>query len=187
MSNGFQASLPKGPRRTLGLAGMAVLSFTVWIVGAGACSRPKQEGTQPTVPRDPVYHELNTEEKAAVHEKLLLFARKNKQKKYQVTVSAEMGNAVRLRVGKDLGDLLQGAGLGFSPSENAKIGIYLDFPMTFRCSPRNAGDVKELISSLRGYIACAYTIKTDSTDPRLIRIYLNGTPLFDAKGRITFE
>lgn len=106
---------------------------------------------------------------------------------FRVSVEAEAGNSMRRRVARDLGTLLASAQIGRFKG-GISVGIAPDYPITVWCEKDQVPAVQSFIEALRPYIQGEVFIKVGPhPSKRVVRLYLNGNPLFYPDGRVVFQ
>lgn len=105
----------------------------------------------------------------------------------QVVIEVEAGNSLRDKVASDMGEILSERGLGHYAKGNTWIGRFPDHPITVICSQLNVSFAKELVSSIKPLIEGEVGFLTDLQSDEIIKMYINGTPTFSAKGEVRIE
>lgn len=105
----------------------------------------------------------------------------------QVIVEVEAGNSLRDRVANDIGEILSKSNLGHYAKGNMYIGRFPDHPITVLCSPVNALFAKEFVTCVAPFIAGDVRFQSDFQSNEIMKVYLNGTPTFSAKGEVKIE
>ena len=111
----------------------------------------------------------------------------NYQINIQIFVEIEAGNSLRDKVANDLGEILAECSLRHYPKGNTFIGRFPDHPITILCSQPNVPFVRELITSIAPLITGQVEILNDLKSNEIIKIYINGSPTFTAKGEVRIE
>jgi hypothetical protein len=103
-------------------------------------------------------------------------------------IEIESGNNQRNKVAEKLEQLLAFKELGSYPKGNTYMGRFPDAPISVIVNPANIQYTSELIDALKDYITGDYKIFENQEFPEThIRVYIYGTPLFDASGRVKVQ
>lgn len=105
-----------------------------------------------------------------------------------VIIEVETGNTQRHKIALDLESLLAKNQLGEYPKGNTFMGRFPDNPISVFTNPINKTYVNELINSLGEFISEGFVIVEEMSFPsNFVRIYINGQPLFDIKGKVKVQ
>ncbi|WP_300490936.1 hypothetical protein [Flavobacterium sp.] len=133
------------------------------------------------------YKAINENTKQTIIEKLEALSIKY-PKAPNTIIEIESGNTQRHKVAMELEELLAKKDLGVYPKGNTFIGRYPDHPISVFINPINKTFVRELIDLLDLFISGEFKIIEDVQFPiDIIKIYINGQPLFDTKGKVKVQ
>lgn len=103
-------------------------------------------------------------------------------------IEIESGNSQRNKIAIELEELLTKNNLGVYPKGNTFMGRFPDYPVSVFINPANRNYTKELLSSLELFISGEFKIIEDNAFPNnIIKIYINGQPLFDTSGKTKIQ
>ena len=133
------------------------------------------------------YHEMDPSIEGEISGNLSRLVEKYKNVKVQIIVESESGNSVRTKVSKTLGGFLKKYNLGFFPEGNTYVGRFPDYPITVLYSAKNLAFAHDFANSIKPYISGETDFRSNLPSNEFIKIYLNGTPIFNEHGSIIFE
>lgn len=109
--------------------------------------------------------------------------------KHPLTViEIESGSSQRNKVAIQLEKYLTDNNLGQYPKGNTFMGRFPDYPVTLFFNPENKQYVEVFIESMKPYLKTEYHLEETSNFPNnIIKIYINGQPLFETSGKVTIE
>jgi hypothetical protein len=115
----------------------------------------------------------------------LIVAYPNKPK---TIIEIESGNSQRNKIALALEELFSKGQLGVYPKGNTFMGRFPDYPISIFINPINKKFTKDLLNSIELFITGEFKIIEDEKFPDdIIRIYINGEPLFDTNGKVKVQ
>jgi hypothetical protein len=103
-------------------------------------------------------------------------------------IEIESGNSQRNKIALVLEELLSKGNLGVYPKGNTYMGRFPDYPISIFINPSNKKFTKDLLNSIELFITGEFKIIEDERVPTdIVRIYINGQPLFDTNGKVKVQ
>jgi hypothetical protein len=103
-------------------------------------------------------------------------------------IEIESGNSQRNKIALALEELLSKKNLGVYLKGNTSIGRFPDYPISIFINPSNKKYTEDLLNSIELFITGEFKIIEDERFPiDVIKIYINGQPLFDTNGKVKVQ
>jgi hypothetical protein len=133
------------------------------------------------------YRPINENTKHEITEKLDKLSTKYPDTPTTI-IEIESGNSQRNNIALELEALLVKKDLGIYPKGNTSMGRFPDYPISLFINPTNKNYASELLSSIESFISGEYKIIEDAHFPiDIIKVYINGQPLFDTNGKVKVQ